>query len=217
MEPAGGVRPHVADDPWERRRAEASLRIECAGLAEVLARGLDATTVDHVAAAAGISTRTFFRYFRNPRDVLAAVPAREAQRMCRALLARPVDEPLLESFHAWFRDMPVPRAGPEVLQLLEAEALARWSALVLAAPDVMLVESRATRALATELAPVVRARLTSVDDDDVGALSEGFAAVISHVYVRTVACGTDELSTRLDRVFDLLGALHPSPALVPGA
>ena len=75
------------NDAWERRRIQMSLRIERAGLELLSDRGLEHVTVDQIAAAAGISTRTFFRYFRNPRDILTAVPVRESRRMCRALLA----------------------------------------------------------------------------------------------------------------------------------
>ena len=94
-----------AGDAWERRRVQMSLRIERAGLALLRERGLDDVTVDQIAAEAGISTRTFFRYFRNPRDILTAVPRRESRRMCAALLARPADESLLDGFHAWFREL----------------------------------------------------------------------------------------------------------------
>src|SRR3954471_15105523 len=93
------------EDVWERRRIQVSLGIERAGLELLSERGLDDVTVDQIATAAGISTRTFFRYFRNPRDVLTAVPLRESRRMCRALLARPVEESLLDGFHAWFREV----------------------------------------------------------------------------------------------------------------
>ena len=80
-------------------------RIELAGLQLIGERGLDDVTVEQIATEAGISVRTFFRYFRNARDILTAVPARESRRMCRALLVRPAGESLLDGFHAWFHDM----------------------------------------------------------------------------------------------------------------
>ena len=119
---------------WERRRIQVSLGIERAGLELLSERGLDDVTVDQIAAAAGISTRTFFRYFRNPRDVLTAVPLRESRRMCRALLARPVDESLLDGFHAWF--LRRIRAGTSITdRRLEAEMLVLWSGIVRRAPN----------------------------------------------------------------------------------
>src|SRR5260221_49520 len=62
----------------------------------------NAVTVEQIAATAGISTRTFFRYFRNVRDILTAVPLRETEQICDNLRARPASEHLLEAFHAIF-------------------------------------------------------------------------------------------------------------------
>src|SRR6476661_1750263 len=151
------VESEEPEDVWERRRIQVSLRIERAGLELLSERGLDDVTVDQIATAAGISTRTFFRYFRNPRDVLTAVPLRETRRMCRALLARPVDESLLDGFHAWFRevghrDVTTPNGA------LEVETLALWSGIVRRAPELIQSESRAMSVLSTELEEVVRRR-----------------------------------------------------------
>jgi AcrR family transcriptional regulator len=207
-----------AGDAWERRRVQVSLGIERAGLELLRAHGLDHVTVDQIAAAAGISTRTFFRYFRNPRDILTAVPRREARRMCAALLARPADESLLDGFHAWFRELAGGRDTSEPVTGLEVETLALWSAIVRAAPDVVQSESRAMSVLTAELEGVVRARLGFGADEveKVGVLSAAFAAVIWYVYVHSLEEGTTaELSARLDGAFDLLSQLHAADAAAP--
>ena len=90
---------------WEQRRVQVALRIELAGLHSSANAGLDDVTVEQIAKEAGISVRTFFRYFRNARDILTAVPVRESRRMCRALLVRPAGESLLDGFHGWFHEM----------------------------------------------------------------------------------------------------------------
>ena len=205
-------------DPWERRRLQMSLRIERAGLQLLRERGLDHVTVDQIAAAAGISPRTFFRYFRNPRDILTAVPRREARRMCAALLARPADESLLDGFHAWFRELADGRDTSAPVERLELETLALWSAIVRAEPDLVQSESRAMSALTGELEGVVRARLGFGADEveKVGVLSAAFAAVIWYVYVHSLEEGaTAELSARLDEAFDLLSQLHTADAAAP--
>jgi AcrR family transcriptional regulator len=210
-----------ADDAWERRRVEMSLRIERVGLTLLLEHGVDGVTVDQIARAAGISNRTFFRYFRNPRDVLTAVPVRESRRMCRALLARPAGEPLLDSFHVWFGEMRAARDSPPAIQELEAEILALWGRIVATAPDRTLAESRATTSLAADLQQVVRVRLGfgdgDGDDDAVGVLTAAFSGVIWYVYTRSVVEGTDDLSARLDHAFALLGRLHSSSELAAQA
>ena len=210
------LEPQNRDDVWGQRRILTSLRIERAGLELLSTRGLD-VTVDQIAAAAGISTRTFFRYFRNPRDVLTAVPARESRRMCEALLARPPDESLLEGFHAWFQQLGRSPDPSRETRRLEAEALSLWSRIVRSEPELVQSESRAMTAMTGELEHVVRQRLALAPDDAdaVGVLSAAFAAVIWYVFTRTLdEDDAAEFSIRLDRAFELLGRLHlVSPAL----
>jgi AcrR family transcriptional regulator len=56
----------------ERKRQETSERIIDKGLKLFVKNGYDATTLDAIAAAAGISRRTFFYYFKSKEDVLLA-------------------------------------------------------------------------------------------------------------------------------------------------
>ena len=196
-------------DVWERRRILVSLRIERAGLQLLHERGLDRVTVEQIANQAGISTRTFFRYFRNPRDILNAVPRREAHRMCQALLEGPADESLLDGFHAWFGETDHGRDLSSPTGRLEAESLVFWSGIVHAAPDVVQFESRAISVLSAELEEVLRQRLAFGPDDDekVGVLTAAFSAVIWYVYTRSLSEGPPGLLQRLDQAFELLGQL----------
>jgi AcrR family transcriptional regulator len=57
----------------ERKRRETLDRIGKAGLALFAAKGYEATTLDDIAAAAGISRRTFFYYFKSKDDILVAL------------------------------------------------------------------------------------------------------------------------------------------------
>ena len=56
------------------------------------ARGFGEVTVDEIAEAAGISPRTFFRYFPTKTDVVRAHQRRLVDRLVRALADRPTDE-----------------------------------------------------------------------------------------------------------------------------
>jgi mycofactocin system transcriptional regulator len=53
-----------------RPRQTSAREIEVVALALFSRDGFDATTVDQIAAAAGVSRRTFFRYFRSKAEVL---------------------------------------------------------------------------------------------------------------------------------------------------
>lgn len=56
----------------ERKRRETLQRISEVGLELFIAKGYEATTLDEIAAAAGISRRTFFYYFDSKEDILLA-------------------------------------------------------------------------------------------------------------------------------------------------
>jgi AcrR family transcriptional regulator len=56
----------------ERKRRETLQRISEVGLRLFMAKGYDATTLDEIAAEAGISRRTFFYYFESKDDIILA-------------------------------------------------------------------------------------------------------------------------------------------------
>jgi AcrR family transcriptional regulator len=56
----------------ESKRRDTLQRVAQAGLELFLARGYEATTVEDISAAAGISRRTFFHYFKSKDEVLLA-------------------------------------------------------------------------------------------------------------------------------------------------
>lgn len=66
----------MSDDPpaTNDRRYRVREQIAAAGTRLFLERGYEATTLDAIAAAAGVSRRTFFNYFASKDDVLLARP-----------------------------------------------------------------------------------------------------------------------------------------------
>ena len=56
-----------------RKRRETMQRITDVGIRLFLDRGYEATTLDDIAAAAAISRRTFFHYFRSKDDILVSL------------------------------------------------------------------------------------------------------------------------------------------------
>ncbi|MFX6226362.1 helix-turn-helix domain-containing protein, partial [Acinetobacter baumannii] len=55
---------------WERSRRAAYAEISGIAMRLFLDQGFEQTTIDQIAAAAGISRRSFFRYFGTKEDVL---------------------------------------------------------------------------------------------------------------------------------------------------
>lgn len=62
--------PVVEGGRRERRRQDTRRALEDAALRRFAAEGYDATSVDAIAADAGVSARTFFRYFAGKGEVL---------------------------------------------------------------------------------------------------------------------------------------------------
>lgn len=62
-------------------------------------RGFEATTVDDIAAAAGISRRTFFRYYPSKNDVVWGDFDRELEKMSNWLKECPPEQPVMQSLH----------------------------------------------------------------------------------------------------------------------
>lgn len=65
-------------------------------------RGFDQVTVDQIAAAAGMSGRTFHRYFQAKEDVVVGDPAPWGKFVRDTFAGRPDDEPVWESLRASF-------------------------------------------------------------------------------------------------------------------
>jgi len=77
--------------PRGRRPATSRERLARAALELFARRGYEATTVEDIAAAVGVSRRTFFRYFESKRDVVWGEFDAELARF-EAQLAVPADD-----------------------------------------------------------------------------------------------------------------------------
>jgi AcrR family transcriptional regulator len=77
----------------ERKRRLVSDELTRAALTLFAARGFDAATVDEIVAGAGVSKRTFFRYFASKEDVVVQFLAEMGTGMRTALADRPAGEP----------------------------------------------------------------------------------------------------------------------------
>jgi len=86
----------------ERTRRLAQTELTTVAQDLFLEHGYEETTVDQIASAAGMSKRTFFRYFPSKDDLVIGKYDLFGDRMAEALDARPEDEPVWESMRRVF-------------------------------------------------------------------------------------------------------------------
>ncbi|HEY1665096.1 MAG TPA: mycofactocin system transcriptional regulator [Trebonia sp.] len=98
-----------------RRRATSRAELEQVAFTLFAARGFDATTVDEIAAAAGIGRRTFFRYFPSKNDIPWGAFEDELERMRIRLKACPPEVPLADAIRVALIDFN--RVTPEQVPL----------------------------------------------------------------------------------------------------
>jgi len=85
----------------EQKKRETMQRIAMTGLLLFVRKGFDQTTLDEIAAEAGIARRTFFHYFKSKEDVLLAYMdgGGFANMLRAALLAEPTDQTPLSAIY----------------------------------------------------------------------------------------------------------------------
>ncbi|MEU9608867.1 TetR family transcriptional regulator [Streptomyces sp. NPDC048057] len=86
----------------EQRRLQTRLEIAEAAATLFADRGYDATTVEGIAAAAGISLRTFYRYCPAKEDALTPLFADSVGQLVDVLAAHPAEAPLSAVVEASF-------------------------------------------------------------------------------------------------------------------
>ncbi|WP_063780907.1 TetR family transcriptional regulator [Nonomuraea sp. SBT364] len=109
-----------------RERTRQAVRAELTGVALRLfaEHGFDAVTVDDIAREAGMSKRSFFRYFPAKEDVVLGGIDLLGGEIAGELAARPLDEDPWESLHAVLRGheqrIDAEKRSLESLRLIEA-------------------------------------------------------------------------------------------------
>jgi AcrR family transcriptional regulator len=197
--------------PLAQRRDAVARAIARTALELFARRGFDRVSVNDVAAAAGISQRTFFRYFGSKDDVLLGYQRRLDERLLGALRARPtVEGPVTALRRAYVETStvaPENRAGV----LLQARVLAEATGL--------LARSRGEQAAAAAtIAELLATRMgTDADDRRPVILAAAFSGVARAAWDRWVQGGgtgdpAAEIAEALALVEDGLGTLdRPQP------
>ncbi len=123
-----------------------------------LSRGFERTTAEQIAHAAGVSRRTFFRYYDSKEDVLVERSDRWGERLYAELAARPPEEPPLLAI----RNALV----PAVQMGIEDPEFVRWAIRVLREERVVrrAIMERRNR-LEERIAALMAERLGAAPDD----------------------------------------------------
>ena len=133
------------------------------------AKGYDNTTVEEVAAAAGVSRRTLFNYCRNKEDLALSSLSEQGELIAARFAERPAEEDVWESLRAAFQvlveielsagdrlEIVTLLFGNESLRAGHTEKQARWQDLL--APLIGRLPPSEHRAL--EARAIAAARIT---------------------------------------------------------
>lgn len=189
----------MTDDWRARKKAATKQSIQHHALRLFTEKGYDATTVEEIAAAAGVSHMTFFRYFPRKEEV---VEYDEYDPLIEDLIvARPPDEPPLVAVHQAIR------LGLEQILRADREALLTRTRLVLHNPVLRsrnLVAQDATR----DLFARALARRAGLAEPDLAATVQASAvlAVIGPAMTAWAQGDVDDLIAVIDDAFASLRA-----------
>jgi AcrR family transcriptional regulator len=136
----------------ERKRDAVRAHLTEVALDLLADRDFDSVTVDEIATAAGLSRRTFFRYFPSKEEVVLGFLDRVGDRLREQVIARPAHESPLEAVHAALR----PQVTAYVVRADRTLALVR---LLQMSPSLRARELESRQRLRDKVADAIGQRL----------------------------------------------------------
>ena len=189
-----------------RPRATSRAALERLGFELFARQGFDATTVDDIAAAAGIGRRTFFRYFASKNDLVWGDFEEQLRRLDELLTAADPAAPMMDALRGAVVEFN--RFDPAVVPWHRQRMT-----LILLVPTLQAdstVRYTSWRALVTEFA----ARRTGLSPSDMLPRLIGHAALAASIaaYEHWLTDDEADLSALLDQALRQLGAGFDGPA-----
>lgn len=119
--PEASAARRVGDRVRSQRRELMAAEFEQVAMGLFAERGYDSVSVDDIAAAAGVSARTFYRYFVAKEDLLWLFPQRQGERVHALLAEQPAESSFFEAYSA---------ALQRYAETADLEELSRWWGIV---------------------------------------------------------------------------------------
>lgn len=197
---------------WRQQKKNATRdRIRSSALRLFQEHGYEATTVEQISAAAGVSHMTFFRYFPSKEDV--ALSDSFDPLICSLLEQTPQDQPLMQRIRTALEQ------GLEQMYSANRDALLAQNDLIVSTPalrDRLWSDQVATQE--------VILRALSGGQDDVHHSVQTRVTVATCLSAASMAVlmwvengGTPELPELLEQAFDALTNLASAPSPEPSA
>jgi AcrR family transcriptional regulator len=140
---------------WE---PNAQQRLELAALDLYATRGYHSTTVGDIASHAGVTSRTYFRYFPDKREILFGGAEKLRNRITRALRDTPAN---LSPLDATLQAM---SSCDDLFQLREHEHLRQREVIIRSADELQEREARKLASIAADVAGELVERGSGQDD-----------------------------------------------------
>ncbi|WBB96439.1 TetR family transcriptional regulator [Solwaraspora sp. WMMA2080] len=192
----------------ERTRRAVQRDITEAALQLFVSRGYDATTIDDIAAAVGMSQRSVFRYFATKEDIVVGKFDLGADDMLANLRERPADEPVWTSLRRLFDivDATADTSGQQQV----SKPVQR---VILETPALLAVYLRKLQSMQHAVVAVLRERAAAAgapyaaDDPTPGALAAAaFGCLVAAQHAWLASTTEHSLADYVDRA---MAALSP--------
>lgn len=189
-----------------RKKAQTRRTIQEHALRLFLSKGYENTTVDEIAAAAGVSHMTFFRHFPTKE---AVVETDDYDALIVRLIAeRPPEEDALTALHQALGQ------GLKAVYATDREALLVRTRLVLTTPALRARVWRNLHATEELFAQAIAARVPGQNDLATRVVAAAAVAALNTALTVWVAGeGTEDLPSLVDQAF---AALREATSAVPG-
>lgn len=155
----------------ERNKQQRRRRLEDVAIDLFEHQGFDKTTIEQIAAAAGLAPRTFFSYFASKDDLVLADYADRLDRILTELDHRPVEVPAWPALQAAF-------AAVAADYEAESDRLRRRFTIMATNPSVFARSLQQQAGWEQALADRLRARLKAKADDPTPGLLAATALAV---------------------------------------